>query len=153
MAKKTTDNKPENWYPTPPVGYRVLWREAGGATVRPADVIELNGEPGIVALSINLGGQLRRMDAVHWEGHTSSQNVHTPNIQHRGTWTYLPNTEIPEIHYALHMDLIEQTEKNRAKQQEWIEEQKRLNEEAGKQPVDPIHVAVAREAAMAVLQG
>jgi hypothetical protein len=152
MAKKT-DNKPDVWYPTPPVGTRVLWREAGGRTVRPADVIEQNGEPGIVALSINLGTQLRRMDAVHWEGHTAAKNVFTPNIQHRGTWAYMPGTEIPEAHYAVHLDLIEQTAKNVVKQQEWIEEQRRLNEEAAKLPVDPIHVAVAREAAMAVLQG
>lgn len=140
--------------PTPPVGYRVLWRECGGRNVKPADVVdELPGEPGVVALSINLGARLMLMEAVHWENHPGAQNVLSKNIQFRGTWAYMPGETVPDAHLQSHKDLLVQREENVKQQEEWLKEQARLSEEMKNQPVDPRHVAVARAQAAAILQG
>jgi len=152
MAKSDTEKR--NYLPSPPIGYRVLWREAGGKNVHPADVIEASiGEPGVLAISVNFGNRWQKYEAVHWENHPGADNIQTPNIRHRGTWCYMPNETIPDAHYQVHRDLVKQTEINRQRQEEYIAEQKRLNEEAHNQPVDPIAVAVAREQAAAILQG
>ena len=149
MAKRS-----EGLLPSPPIGYRVLWRECGGKNVKPADVVGVQqGEPGVLALSINLGSHLKFMDAVHWERHPGATDILSKNVQYRGTWAYMPGETVPDVHLDLHRELIEQTAKNRVAQEQWIEEQRRLNEEAQNQPVDPVAVAVAREAAAMILQG
>jgi hypothetical protein len=153
MAKQ---QKPEllknDMLPTPPVGWRVVWRREGHRDVMPADVTENSvSEPGIVSLSINFGTQLKLMEAVQWEGHPDSQNKTSANVRFRGTWAYLPDTDIPDSHFDVHLQLEELREQNRKAQAEYI---KKMHEEAkvaAEQPIDSRAVAVASVQAQMIL--
>ena len=150
---KTQKRLDEDFLPTPPIGYRVQWIEQGLKNRKPADVIAHNEYgPGILTLSVNMGNRWQMIEVVHWEDHPGAQ-VGTPGVKQRGTWAYMPNEQIPESHYDLHVRSIEMQAENVKRQQAYIKEQQRAAEEAANQPVDPIAVEVARIQANAVLNG
>jgi hypothetical protein len=155
MAKNTPDKTPErpaDLLPTPPVGWRVLWRREGGRHIVPADVIENSiSEPGIITLSINFGTQLKLMEAVHWSGHPGAQNITTANVRFRGTWDYLPDVPVPDSHYDVHLQLEELREQNLQQQQEYLAKMHAEAAEAAKQEIDPRAVAVASVQAQMIL--
>jgi len=150
MAKQKQN---EDFLPTPPIGYRVQWLEQGLKNRKCADVVAINEHlPGCVTLSVNLGRQLKEIEVVHWENHPNAI-VGSAGVKRCGTWAYMPDTVIPESHYATHVMSLEMQADNVKRQKEFIAEQKRNAEEAASRPIDPIAIEVARIQANAIVNG
>jgi len=152
--EETMAKSQEKLLPTPPIGYRVRWRDVGGKFVAPADVIEIDDYlPGVLILSVNRGNRLVRVDTVHWENHPDMNGADKTGAAARGTWAYLSDEKIPPAHYDLDRRTKRLTEENKKKQLEYIKEQTEIREAAASEPIDPIAVEVARIKANAILNG
>jgi len=144
--------KQQEMLPTPPVGWRVIWKREGGRHHAPADVIENSiSEPGILGLSVNMGNRVQVYEAVPYAGHPGAENLHTVNIRTRGTWDYLPDVPIPDSHYDVHLQLEELRENNRKQQEIYLAKMHADAKEAASQEIDPRAVAVASVQAQMIL--
>jgi hypothetical protein len=129
MAK--TEKPQQDLMPSPPIGYPVLWFDGGRKqSAKPAWVMCQNQHfPGMLELSINLGSGLVKREAVLWAQHPDAQRVESPQVQRYGTWDYMADTTVPDSHFAVHMEQLEQAERNRVATEEHV---RRLREEAAR---------------------
>jgi len=146
----------EGLQPTPPVGYRVLWKSKDRKNVFPADVLSNDiAYPGVVTLQTNEGNRVRLRENVHWAEHPDVLNRrdHIEFSVLEGTWQYMDGISPPDKHYDLHLAKQEADEEAVKKQMEFAEEQKKLREEFVNAPVDQRAVEVSRIQAQHVYEG